>query len=381
MINSSEIRKKAEKSYGAVLSSFLTGENLFPLTIKGNKGRKESLGERIQGMKELYNNSREKKGFGYELETETRNSRREGEQTTISRIFFSDRKNYLQFLGKSEEFDLFTQAVKLFTDFDSRFREFFTEKPLKILPFLPVFDKLLLVLSWFRENPHCNLYIRELPIEVHTKFIEENTTILTQLLDILLEGHMNEEESTFEERFGLKKDENFQIYIRFIDEQYSVAGFSELAIPLHEAHKLDLKVKRVFIVENRMTWLTFPRVEESVVLWGQGKGVTKLASLPFIKDAEVWYWGDMDPPGFEILNAFRRAVPHTRSFFMDRETFLNYSQFQVETSPFKRGEPEHLSPEEEEVYVSLFSEKCSFRLEQERVPHKEVCRWVEKRFY
>lgn len=42
------------------------------------------------------------------------------------------------------------------------------------------------VCKYFTEHPRPHLYIRELPIEVHTKYIEENKDLLKSLLDELL---------------------------------------------------------------------------------------------------------------------------------------------------------------------------------------------------
>ena len=47
-------------------------------------------------------------------------------------------------------------------------------------------------------------YIRELPIDVHTKFIEENKPILKSLPHVLIPDRIDANESVFEKRFYLK---------------------------------------------------------------------------------------------------------------------------------------------------------------------------------
>jgi len=76
------------------------------------------------------------------------------------------------------------------------------------------------------------------------------------------------------------------------------------------------------VVENEMTYLAFPPVDDAVVVLGGGYGVSRLAELPWLSDMELHYWGDLDTHGFAILDQLRHAWPHTRSLLMDRRTLL-----------------------------------------------------------
>ena len=57
-----------------MLYEVITKTTIFPLVIKGDKGVKLSLFKRLEGMKNLYNNSRDVLGFGYALETISMNT-------------------------------------------------------------------------------------------------------------------------------------------------------------------------------------------------------------------------------------------------------------------------------------------------------------------
>ncbi len=60
------------------------------------------------------------------------------------------------------------------------------------------------------------MYIRELPVEVHTKFIEENKGVLKNLLDYLLpEGMVHTGETDFEKRFGLNRTPRWIIKCKY----------------------------------------------------------------------------------------------------------------------------------------------------------------------
>ena len=92
------------------------------------------------------------------------------------------------------------------------------------------------MLTYFSHTPQPNLYIRELPIKVHTKFIEQNKGILKELLDILIADYVNTGEKRFEARYHLKYDEEL-IRIRFLDENLShryTGGLKEISLPISE---------------------------------------------------------------------------------------------------------------------------------------------------
>ena len=83
-----------------------------------------------------------------------------------------------------------------------------------------------------------------------------------------------------------------------------------------------MSVTQAILVENEVTFLSLPVPVEGVVIWGKGFDIDKAGSLPWLQDAEVHYWGDIDTHGFAILNQLRAWLPHAHSFLMDRETLL-----------------------------------------------------------
>src|SRR5690606_21516568 len=124
------------------------------------------------------------------------------------------------------------------------------------------------------------LYLRELPLPVHTKFIEENQAILRQLLDELLPDEMiSVEESHFERRFGLRYDEP-QIHLRLLDATlhqhlgWPAADFT-LTVTVCAGLR-GMNGRTVFIVENKMTFLTLPPLSDALGIWGKGFQVNLL---------------------------------------------------------------------------------------------------------
>ena len=104
-------------------------------------------------------------------------------------------------------------------------------------------------------------------------------------------------------------------------------------------------------------------------IWGKGFEVDRAGSLPWLVDADVHYWGDLDTHGFAILDRLRAWLPQTRSFLMNRETLLAHrDRWGTEASP-TRALLRHLTDEEADLFGELVTDQFAdrLRLEQERI--------------
>ena len=93
MISPEEIRIKAKNKYKDFLrykvdlSVTFPVEDFFPLIIKADKGKvNDDLLSRQKELQLLISKSKNKTGSGYKLDFETVNSRKNGEQTEVSKI-------------------------------------------------------------------------------------------------------------------------------------------------------------------------------------------------------------------------------------------------------------------------------------------------------
>ena len=142
-----------------------------------------------------------------------------------------------------------------------------------------------------------------------------------------------------------------------------------MTVRLEEMESRPLPVSRVYVVENEITYLAFPGLDDAVVIFGGGYAVGRLAPLRWLSDRKLFYWGDLDTHGFAILNVLRRLFPHTRSLLMDRKTLLdNESQWVREPDPTSQRLG-LLNPAEFDLYQDLVENSFgpAVRLEQERV--------------
>lgn len=246
--------------------------------------------------------------------------------------------------------------------------------PLKVIDNATNWDNLLKVCQYFQTTPQPNLYIRELPILVHTKFIEQNKGVLRALLLEIIPEYCDPKQTNFENCFNLKAHES-QVRFRILDSQLSsqyLLGITDLAIPLSQFKSLTLPIKRVIVIENKTSFytaLTLPDMSNTIVIFGSGYKIAELKQVTWFNDVELLYWGDIDSQGFEILSQFRSYFPHTNSLLMDEITFNLFFE-QDSGTPTTINVENYLNDEEQYLYQRIRSN--NWRLEQEKIPVEYV---------
>lgn len=218
------------------------------------------------------------------------------------------------------------------------------------------FHRLLGVLEWLADNPASQLYIRQLPIRgVDTKWIALHNRLVTQLHT----AHVGSSD------LGIRPEAD-RWRIRLLDETMWLHGLSDIMAPADQLANLGIAPTRVLIVENLISLLTLPPMEQTVAIFGKGTAVTGLAAFPWIHSADVYYWGDLDTHGFRILHTLRSAGIETSSFLMDLATLQSFEDLWVtESRPFS-GELSLLTSAETEAFEYL-RKNPGTRLEQERL--------------
>lgn len=384
MIGPGEIKEKAQKKYTAFLLGYLQGERLFPLAISfgkvGGRARLEGFTRLREELAALREGAKSSKGYGYSVDYREVNDRRLGRQLLPERIYFEGEEDFLKYIGKAREFKAFSTSVALIRKELPSLEEWIPANIKLILTNLSIWPDLIKVLLYFLANPRPNLYIRELPIEVDTKFIESNSKVLRSLLDYLIPQHINIEETHFEKRYNLRYSEPL-IRLRVLDRELAAKAFSgltDLSIPVGEFQRLNLNCNRVLILENKtnftniMNFLTIPQLSGTIAIFGKGFAAGMLKGADWIGDKELYYWGDIDLHGLAILARLRESFPGVRSILMDRTTFKQFPEFHVDSPPFIGAKVEGLTAEEAELFSYLRSLPAKSRLEQERIPQSYV---------
>jgi hypothetical protein len=390
MISPEEIKKQAERWYREFLISMVTGEPFFPKDIRFGKVKASETLTAYRRIKEeiagLVEGSRERRGYGYSVELVVRKDRKTGEQRFPQRISFVNEDDYLRFIDKEKEARAFKcDAQELIATLPC-LREWVLANPLKVVEYGGRWSGLLVACAYFVAHPKPGLYIRELPLELPTKFVEEQKTILRLLLDHLIPEHINSEEAEFEKRFHLKYDEPL-IRLMVLDEEMALLRFSglrDLSIPHSAFNGLDLDCKTVLILENKTNFtniynfLALPEMKKTIAVFGKGFQLNLLKDAQWLVNKRILYWGDIDCHGFQILSQLRFYFPQTRSLMMDRETFETFANYCVEGAKTEAKRLPHLTPGEQELFAHLLRLREKNRLEQEKIPHHYALRKIRE---
>jgi len=375
MISPNEIKVKAGKKYILFLQSMIEGKPFTRLVIRGDKSyTKSSLPEFEKEILLLISHSKEKKGFGYILDFQKVKTKYLGTQDLPFTIYFDTEKDFLKYLDKEKEVELFKGNYEKIISVFPELKDWVIQNISRVIQNQNEWEGILKVCIFFKQTPKPNLYIRELPINVHTKFIERNQSIIKDLLDVLIPEFLNPQEKTFEKRFYLKFSEP-QVRFKILDKEISnnyFSGLDDIAIPISQFENLNLPVEKVIVVENKTTLhttLTLPIMGKAIAIFGSGYSVYNLKRVNWFTNSELFYWGDIDVQGFEILSQFRGYFPHTKSMLMDKQTFDRFFENDHGTLSNITSEL-NLTDIEQDLYNIL--KLNNWRLEQEKIPFEYV---------
>ena len=186
MITASEIKKKAEHKYQDYLRSIVACKPFEPIVIICDKKPSATIAEYEKELKDIRSLSKEVKGYGYTIEWKKVNTKALGLQDFPDKVLFESAEDYERFLHKKDEIYSFRANTSTILAAFPTLTIWIEKYPLKVVNNVGIWGDLLKVITYFTENPRPNLYIRELPIEVHTKFIERNKSIIRELLDVVI---------------------------------------------------------------------------------------------------------------------------------------------------------------------------------------------------
>jgi len=380
---------EAEKEYNQLLIYYLKKELIyfFPLHIRFSKPNIKEDREIIKQKNDyLIENSKSKKGYGYIiLWKETIKTKMQGDFTAPENIYFEDIDDYLKFIDKEKDYDLFKQNVEFILSEVPQLKNWIVENVNAINSNSENWLEILKVCRYFMEKyePTDNLYIRELPIEIHTKFIEENKSLFDSIFTSVLPKYKINDKfkgiKNFEKRYFLNFNHT-SIRFRILDINMYINNISDLSVLISEFENLYFACENIFITENLMNFLAFPKIHKSIVIWGEGNKVIVLQTINWLKDKQIFYWGDLDFAGLHILSELREHFPHVNSILMNVDIFEKYYNFRV--IPYtlqKRNFPKYLNNEELKLFNKLIEIKDGkIRLEQEHIRQTELLKFLEE---
>ncbi len=385
MISPAEIKEQALKWWKPFLQSHLKGETFFPRTIdRIGKIRsyavREKLSELQTQLDELYKHSKEKAGIGYTVNKEDVRFRRTGTHSLPQSITFDSSEDYIAFIGRKKEWNSFLRSCKVIQDEIPQLTEWMLNNPQAIIDNDVKWPGLITVCKYFLANPRPELFIRQLPVDLHTKFIEQNEAILRSLFDFLIPNDIKDaSQKTISKRYHLRYDEP-TIRMRILDKQLMIGGLSDIRIPLGDFEALIIQASNIIVTENKMNFLALPALPSTFAIWsGGGFMISFLQNIKWLHEKNIFYWGDLDAHGFLMLHQMRSYFPQTKSAMMNKEAFeLFKGEGVVAGEKINSEKLSTLTQEESELFDFLRTN--DLRLEQEKIRQVYVDAFFQQLF-
>ena len=196
--------------------------------------------------------------------------------------------------------------------------------------------------------------------------------MLTALLDLALAAEQINNKKTgirqFEQRYGFRSKPE-KIRFRLLDTGLTLLpallpapltrADNDFSVTANDFQRLDQNaefishIKRIFITENEINFLSFPAQKNSLVIFGSGYGFDALAKAQWLSQLAVFYWGDIDSHGFAILDQLRKKFPHVQSLLMDEATLMKHREFWGYETKAENRELHRLTNSEQNLYQAL----------------------------
>lgn len=370
-----EIAAKLRRRWddGALLRAYAAGEP-FPRMEIGLRGpRVAEIGERLDEVQDwatgLVAGSRD--GSRYTVEYGSVGGRLIGRNQVPKKAIIESYEQAWRLLGVAREVAAYDEILGD-TAGEPVLRAWVGEHPLAALELAGEWPRLIAAYRWLDAQRGSGRYLREISAPgVDTKFAERHRVVLSKLLGVPAAR------PGFLSGLGLRARPEF-VRFRPAAELGVLGSASELALRVEELPALEVTVRAALVVENEISYLSVPVPAGGMVIWGKGFEVDRVGALPWLRSAEITYWGDLDTHGFAILDRLRAWLPQTRSVLMDRATLLAHRERwgteDVPTSARLR----HLTADEHALYVDLVEDRLGdkVRLEQERIDWS----WASRHF-
>ncbi|OUY11207.1 hypothetical protein CAP42_02705 [Acinetobacter indicus] len=163
-----------------------------------------------------------------------------------------------------------------------------------------------------------------------------------------------------------------------MEVQKRIGGIPVLKLSNDVLKNYELPAAYIFVIENIQSGLSFLHFANGIVVCGGGKNITWVEAA-WLKKKKVFYWGDLDSEGLNILSMVREKHPAVIPLMMDEATLLHFQERMVDEPDSISDQPNYLTEHEQVLFHALragaFNQR---RLEQERISVDWILKYIEK---
>ncbi len=303
-----------------------------------------------------------------------------GAQTLPVAVVFDGPAPALALIGKTRAAATFD---RLCAATPPQFRPVLATGPLRALEAAEDWPAIIAAAQWIADHDTPGIYLRQADIPgVHSKVLERRRRLIAALVDQVRPIAQETGGSHwFERRYGFRTKPALIRFRQLDPARAPLPGLTDVTLPADDFAALAAGgVRRVFVTENEINFLTFPSTDAALVVFGSGNEAPELlGAVPWLQQVQLHYWGDIDTHGFAILDRFRARLPRTASLMMDVDTLLAHRDSWVTEEKQVARDLPRLTDAEALLYGGLLRGEHGdrVRLEQEFVTYGWVRAAVE----
>ena len=238
---------------------------------------------------------------------------------------------------------------------------------------------LIQLIEQLKPNMGAGLYLRALPLSaVNTKFLEQNLLLTEVICNVLYDDEIVLAGGLLAWLDCLDSPKGW-LTIKPVcpNVQEKLGGLPVFQLSTEVLDQFELPAERIIVVENIQSGLACPNLENSIVVCGGGKNISWM-NAKWLQHKQVFYWGDIDSEGLNILSMVRQKIPHVIALMMDEATVLQFQNHMVDEPDSIFSEPQYLTADELKLFHDLRAQTFkNRRLEQERISVDWVRRYLE----
>jgi len=364
--------RQLESAYEDTLKRIIRGEEFQPIRLRGGKKKPDTTHALHQAIQGFLAYEKKDDRLGWLVTWEPWFSRKLGNQRWPAEIIISTEEDLVFILRKEEEIIYFRQQLQSLIAWNNKISHWLETQPAQVLKDRSEWKNICAVLDVLLHQDCRGFYLRNLPVPVHTKFIENHRSVIASLLCHFEPAKYPTRINDLEKAIGLRKKPAL-FPLRWLDEEMArqyTAGYDVLALTPDALKRSSWDLREIWVVENETNLYLLPFRQKALALCGMGYSLHELSDIPLFSQSTLIYWGDLDEDGFIMLEMFRKYYPHAQSALMDSQTVLHhYNEIEVINYRFSRH-IEGLREKEKDGYRSLLEKKG--RIEQERLQQDYV---------
>lgn len=376
-MNSVNFIQQLEKKYADFLKS-RTYENQFEqIILRGGKNKPDNSIALHNAIKMFLQFEKTENKKGWDIEWEEWISKKTGKQRWPSKVIVNTPEDFLFLIQKEKEILIFDQALADLKKWRPGITGWLVKYPEVLIKHIDKWVGLCAVVDYLLSNDVTTYYVRNLPVPVHTKFIEENERTILSLLQHFTSENANIDYTSLIHAVGLKR-KPVLFPIRWLDDELAVEnthGMEVLGITPENLHSRNWEITELWMVENETALFMLPKRKHSLAICSRGKALELLGNVTWLNNVKLYYWGDMDEDGYAMLRQCRKLYPHTLSVLMDITTLQFHSE-EIRKQPTKYRYPNlsELTLSEASALEKLF--EINGRLEQESLSHEYIIKII-----